>query len=58
MQRATYLCMQPDTLVCVERTLGEAVHLVLNILSGMGAIISDAAYLPGVMLGHRHLSVI
>lgn len=35
----------PDTLVCTEHTLGEPVDLVQNILSGMGAIISDAAYL-------------
>lgn len=33
-------------------------HLVLNILSGTGAIISDEAYLSGVMSGHSHLSVI
>lgn len=62
MQQSACLCMQPDTrldtLVCVEHTLREAVHLVLNILSGTGAIISDAAYLSGVISGHSHLSVI
>lgn len=43
-QRAACFCMQPDTLLCTEHTLEEPVDLSLNILSGICAIISDAAY--------------